>query len=262
MADVETVLLLGEAHPRHGRVAHRVLGGGRASAALSAGRSPTPASQAAKFDPNEDAVLVMDAEDACLLAVADGHYGRRASHGLLEGLARVLTPHVATLHELIERLETPGEEAAGPAGPSASTLSVAVYHRRARRGFGISFGDSSVVLLGAEGARFLAEKRARYMTPARLPRRARRDGAPFEFEVPEGDAGGGGGLLVAFTDGVDECCYGRPERSIGASHLAALFERVGPVPSSFVRDLAQLALDGVDGHPGGEDNLAIAATVL
>ena len=88
MAAVETVLLLGESCPQLGRIEHRVLGDGRASVALSAGRAPTPRSQAAKFDPNEDAVFVMDSEEACVVAVADAHYGREASHQLLSGLSR------------------------------------------------------------------------------------------------------------------------------------------------------------------------------
>ena len=68
-----------------------------------------------------------------------------------------------------------------------------------------------------------------------------------------------GDLVVAFTDGVDECHYGKPESSVRIDHVAELFGVVSSV-EVFVEALGALALSGVDGHPGGQDNLAIAAT--
>ena len=92
-----------------------------------------------------------------------------------------------------------------------------------------------------------------FVTPARPGTLGDPSVRRFTFRVRAG------GLLVAFTDGVDECHYANPQTSIRASHHAALFAEVGPNPRSYVRRLAGLALSGVDGNPGGEDNLAIVA---
>jgi hypothetical protein len=64
--------------------------------------------------------------------------------------------------------------------------------------------------------------------------------------------------VAAFTDGVDECHYGHPKTSIRPHHLRALLAELGPAPEPFARRLLALALCGVDGHPGGEDNAAVA----
>jgi hypothetical protein len=82
------------------------------------------------------------------------------------------------------------------------------------------------------------------------PRRA----LEFGFSVAPGE------LVVAFTDGVDECHYGKPDTSIGKRHLWNLLPDAGGSPEHYVRALAELALQGVGGNPGGQDNLAIAAT--
>lgn len=250
---VETALLLGEAHTAKGRFWCRTLGGGRSACAISPGSAPTPESTAAKFDPNEDGVLVMDSGDAVLLAVADAHHGKQSSHVLLRLLAERLSPDLPNLHELSEAVA--GIEAArsDAIAMSETTLTVVVYGRGTRKGFGLSFGDSSVVLLGDEEPKRLTKKKNVFVTPARVESLARGRAETFRF------VGAPGRLLVAFTDGVDECCYRRPERSIRRAHLQGLFDAHGPDADAYARALVREALMGVDGHPGGQDNVALAA---
>ncbi len=258
MGDVETALLLGEEHTTYGEFGLRAIGGGRTVCAIGPGQVMTPQSAAAKFDPNEDAVLAMDDGDGVLLAVADAHHGRHASHDLLRSLAERLSPDVPDLHALSEAVAEPIEDGGTvPGSFSETTLVVVVYERRSRRGFGLSYGDSSALLVGGNAPSLrLAEKRSVFVTPARPDSLARERAVPFRF------LGEPGRLLVTFTDGVDECCYGRPKLSIRRSHLDALFDVQGADAESYTRALAQLALDGVDSNPGGQDNLALAVAAM
>ena len=258
MSDAETLLLLGEDHTTYGEVEVRTLNEGRTACAIGPGRAPTAASAVAKFHPNEDAVLVVDDGDGVLLAVADAHHGREASHRLLRRLSERLAPDLPNLHELAEAVAAPADDLeSDPDSFSETTLLVAVYQRRARRGFGLSFGDSSAFLVGgSEAPRRLARKRDLFVTPARPDSLVRDRAESFRF------LGAPDRLLLVFTDGVDECRYGRPDRSIQPSHLDTLFDRVGPEAEAYARALARMAMDGVDGNPGGEDNLALAVAVM
>ena len=252
MRPVETVLLLGEEHTAYGELGFRTLGAGRTACAISPGLRPTAASSVAKFDPNEDALLAMDAGDRVLLAVADAHHGRLSSHDLLRSLAERLSPDLPNLHALTEALAAQ-VETGEPGSLSETTLAVVVYDRRARRGFGLSFGDSSVLLVGEARSR-VASPRSGTSSSRRFARRA----SPGSARSRSGSWARTGSLLVAFTDGVDECCYRQPERSIRRAHLDRLFGTHGADAEAYARALGRLALEGVDGHPGGEDNLALA----
>jgi hypothetical protein len=75
----------------------------------------------------------------------------------------------------------------------------------------------------------------------------------FSFTASPGD------LLLAYTDGIDECHYRRPETSVTPQIMAELRRETGGEPEAYVRRLVELALSGVDGHPGGQDNLAVVA---
>ena len=70
-----------------------------------------------------------------------------------------------------------------------------------------------------------------------------------------------GDLLLAFTDGVDQCHYRSPVTSIQPGHIAAVARAASFDPLAVVQDLTALALSGVDGNPGGEDNIAIVASL-
>jgi hypothetical protein len=78
-------------------------------------------------------------------------------------------------------------------------------------------------------------------------------GSAFKFSAEPGD------LLLAYTDGIDECHYRSPRTSVRPGHVSALAAGVGNDPLATVDGLCRLALGGVDGNPGGEDNIAIIA---
>ena len=183
--------------------------------------------------------------------------------GLLEELAEKLPPVPAGGDELAALVR--GLSRRDPAADYASetTLLIAVYDGAARRGFGLSFGDSTFASLGQGGHR-------RPIGPSSggtRPRGGAFDVSParpgslnpavadtFHFEAAPGD------LLLAYTDGIDECHYGEPETSVTPQIMAELWRETGSQPEAYVRRLVELALAGIDGHPGGQDNLAVVAT--
>jgi len=255
----ETIQLLGEHHPRFGDLRVEDQAGGRTAAAISAGSDGPYGAAIFKADlhvPNEDACGAVDDAERTLLVVADGHHGHRASHDLVTRALALDVPR-----DTLELLGALRHLAAvdGPQDLSASTLLLAVCDRRRGRGFGASFGDSSLVLLD-RGAQPLpvTQKDERYVSPRNPagldPRRAQE----FEFAAPPDS------LLVAFTDGVDECCYRAPERSLGLGDIGDLLDRVGREEAELTRRftdaLARAALQGLQPDAGGQDNLAIVAT--
>ncbi len=255
----ETIQLLGEDHVRFGELRVAAQAEGRTAVAISAGSDAPSGAAIFKADlpvPNEDAGGAVDDGEATLLIVADGHHGHRASHALVRRALSLDVPRDA-----LELLGALRHLAGGDAHPdaSASTLMLAVLDRRRRRGFGASFGDSSLTLL-RRGARPipLSRKDDRYVTPWAAPTLDPRRAHEFEFDAPPGS------LLVAYTDGVDECCYGTPERSLGLGDIADVLERVDAreqdEPQAFVEQLARAALRGAQPDAGGQDNIAIVAS--
>ena len=97
-------------------------------------------------------------------------------------------------------------------------------------------------------------KSSRYVSLAQAHSLRRERAERFEF------AFGAGELVVGFTDGVDECHYRQPRTSIGPRHLQDLLIVSSGDPAAYASALAGLALAGVDGNPGGEDNLAIVVS--
>ena len=250
------VLLLGQNEVRYGAFRYEMLPSRRVAASLSVGSDPTSPAMAHKGDPsvpNEDALLVWEADDRVLLAVADAHYGVFPSHHLLRSLADGLSEIPAAPMELARAVRETAIEGPPPTPGAASTLVVAVLRRDMDAGFGFSWGDSTCACVGGRhDGRPLGRPNDAYVNPAYPATLSPERASFFEFDVVRGE------LLMAFTDGVNECHYRRPETSIGAGHIRELFEAVGPDPGAFVRRLSQWALDGVDGNPGGQDNLALA----
>lgn len=241
------LLLYGRDHVRYGQCEIVADPASRGWAAISVGsdpRSPSLASKGSPAFPNEDALLLATTESAALLAVADGHRGIGTSHGLIGGLAAIAPRLLDGDIDLAQAIAALDLEAVHDA--SASTL-VAVRVDRVRgRGRGVFRGDSSAAVVGGSACRRLTWRNVDYVRPPRV-------GECPTFEIALGAREG----LLLFTDGVDECHYGRPATSVGPSHIAALHERHGGEPGAFVRALARAALGGVDGNPGGQDNLAI-----
>ena len=249
----DSMLLLGQDHATWGEFTLVEVGGGRSAAGISVGNdpgSPSMQSKGSRMYPNEDGLLLIDEGDLVLMAVADAHRGHESSHALLSALATSGPAVPSSERELglrIAQLALPGSNP-----DNGTTLLVAVHDRRTGEGFGISFGDCSLVRVDADGATFLNLRRAQYLVPGRPIDPA--DGLAFRFGAAPG------ALLAAFTDGVDECHYRSPATSIGPRHLDALFDRTGARPGPFAEGLMQMALSGVDGHPGGQDNIALVVS--
>lgn len=246
---MERLVMIGRDYPELGSIhqqgLHGVLG------CVSAGSDADAPSFAFKGDkgvcPNEDGLVVLKDENRWLLAVADGHLGHESSHAILEGLSQLakvpsrLGPLslALTSNEWIE--ETRG----------GTTLLVACCDQSTGAVFGLSFGDSSLVVLSSSGAQVKNQPNNSYLRgggPVEVEL-----GRPFSFQLNPDE------IMLLYTDGVNECCYRDPYRSIRLSHLEQLFQEHSANLEKFTRALMELALSGVDGHPGGQDNVVIVA---
>lgn len=250
----EQLLLLGEEHSAFDHYEVSVLADGRSACVLCAGSS---AAQVKDLGPvkNEDALLVIEVGECTLLAVADAHFGPESSHELLERLAGAIDPLPAHPLALLELLPTLADPVESDGHASETTLLIAIVDRSSSSGFGISMGDSSLAVLGLDHPPRIVNSKdgayARPWVPTSLdPRRANE----LAFSVRPGE------LVLAYTDGVDECHYRSPATSVQPHHMEALHIRTGGDPSKFVHELTGLALSGVGGHPGGQDNIAVIAT--
>jgi hypothetical protein len=72
---------------------------------------------------------------------------------------------------------------------------------------------------------------------------------------------GAGDMVLAFTDGIDECHYRRPATSMLPHHIVASVAEGQRRPPEVVAILARQALGGVDGNLGGQDNIAVLAAI-
>ena len=250
------VLLLGQDYGAYGEIASRLVGS-QTAVAITVGSDEQSPSGQFKYDPavaNEDALCLLDAGDWVGLAVADAHYGPESSHLLIERLhqtwSRVAPSDSQHLAQMVESLS----QGAPALTESECTLMVAVFDRRRGRGFGLSFGDSTFALV-APGltTQPINRRDSRFVTPAVA--RSLRRGRSFDFEAQPGD------MLLAYTDGIDGCHYRNPRTSVRPHHIAAIAKAAGYDPLELVRDVTAAALEGVDGNPGGQDNIVIAAAI-
>ncbi len=242
---LERVLLLGESHSEHGVVHRSELNG--IEVALSAGANPRSPSQANKRAANEDGILVMVDHNWALVAVADAHFGPQASHTVLERLQQRcerIPTSLGSLSILLAGLAEPSQS-----GPSATTLTVAVVDRSQLQCFGMNFGDSSLFSINQQRCRKLTQDTTVYLSLERAVPIELAETFRVSFE---------GSTLMACTDGVTECHYRSPATSINHDHLLQL-RRQAEHLGDFVDQVSQLAMKGVDGNPGGQDNLAIVA---
>ena len=248
------LLLLGEDYCDYGRVAAARVGT-NASAAISVGAdagSPSHQFKADKSVPNEDALCVMEAGEWAAYAVADAHYGPESSHMLISRFHQFLTKIRPTdsehLGQMVEFLRQ-GDPAYTD---SETTLLITIYDRTTRAGFGVSFGDSSFVVVG-EGrtAEAINPRDNRYVTARSGP--SLRNGAHFTFTANPGD------MLLTFTDGIDECNYRSPATSVRPHHIEAAVTKADADTLEATKSIVAMALSGVDGNPGGEDNIALIA---
>lgn len=250
-------LLLGENCKKYGEVERCDIGRSIACA-LSVGadpNSPSLAYKGNKDSANEDALFACADEGRIIIAVADSHFGQWASHAIIaelhdnyrqldsfEQIYRVFRNIGNTKHNLKE--------------PSETTLALVSVDIATGNGIGVSFGDSSVLLINSAGVWRKNIKNSTYVSPNRVSSLDAGLADEFEFAVGKGD------VLMLFTDGVDECHYGHPETSIQDHHILDLYSKYPGNAALLVSELALLSLSGVNGNPGGQDNLGIAAALL
>lgn len=251
------LLLLGEDYDVYGSVAATRVGS-QSAAAISVGSDEQSPSGRWKFDrnvKNEDAMCLIDAGRWIGLAVADAHYGPESSHMLIGRLhdiwAKVPPTGPEHLEQMVEFLR-----AGDPARTeSETTLLVAAFDREKETGFGVSFGDSTFAVLSPDRMPTPINRHDHRFVTAAIPQSLRR-GDVFIFKAEVGD------VLLAFTDGIDGCHYRQPETSVRPEHISAIAARVGYDPLPLVTEVTELALRGVDGHPGGQDNIVIGAVTV
>lgn len=248
------LLLLGENYDVYGAIAATRIGSDSA-AAISVGSDPASPSGRWKYDrnvKNEDAICMIDAGAWIGMAVADAHYGPESSHMLISRLHDIWLKVPPTgpdhLAQMIEFLRT-GDPAVTD---SETTLLVTTFSRQSGTGYGVSFGDSTFAVVSPARAPHPVNNHDHRFVTAAVPQSLRR-GSHFDFEATTGD------VLLTYTDGIDGCHYREPETSVRPSHIAAIAEKVGYDPLQLVNDVSELALRGVDGHPGGQDNIVIGA---
>ena len=256
----QTILMEGRDHLQWGRYAIRELDRS-AACFMSVGsdsHSPACVFKGDRRFPNEDALLLVHQEGRFLVAVADARFGLESSHGLLRGLADRLDEIPASHAALTDRLVNAFDrwrhdpELAYDGCRSATTLVVAVYDRARRQGFGLSVGDSTFAVVGGDLSPVAVNPiNSRCLSLTTQPGSVASLSAPFTFATQPGQ------LLLAFTDGVNECHYRYPETSITPRHMQVLFHDAGFDPREYARALGRLAMDGVSGSPGGQDNIAL-----
>lgn len=253
----ECCLLLGEGSKKYGEIECCHIDQSIACA-ISVGSdvaSPSLMYKGNKTSPNEDALFACDHEGRIILAVADSHFGHWASHvvisGLLEGRSRL-----NSFESIYQVFNSICDTKQSHTERSETTLALVSIDITTGQGIGVSFGDSSILRINSAGVLRQNVKNSHYITPNRPLSLDASFANELKFTVDKGD------VLMLFTDGVDECHYGCPETSVQDNHIHELYSKYSRNVTQFVSALAALALSGVNGSPGGQDNIAIAAASL
>lgn len=213
--------------------------------------------------PNEDCLYAYDDGRYAVHIIADGHHGFEASHDFVEALAGVYDDRGPTL-DPTEALELIYKAALVKTGPdsvvpaSRSTLLIARLDRREGRLQGVNIGDSALFIGSVEtGVQRAIEPNTFYSAPWESELLDYSSPShSFSIETTSGE------WILSCSDGVTECHYGNPETSIHPSDIESIMIRACGSPDAFVESLASLSLMGVRGNPGGQDNVAIIASVV
>lgn len=256
--------LFGEDHERTDQFGLSVVGGalsGTSATAggLSAGGQGVLERKGPSLVLNEDCVLAYDDGRRVIQAVADGHHGHQASHLTIELVAAIVEASGTALspEEILKQLHPRWAEAeSGGEDGSRCTLALLIIDRGEGIMEGVCLGDSGIFLGNMEsGVRRVVPPNTFYTAPWDPGSHGIPPSAFFRVPVKSGD------WVVTCSDGVHECRYERPEDSIGMEDLEALMIRAGRSPEVFVESAVRLAIAGVRGKPGGEDNIGVVASI-
>lgn len=202
---------------------------------------------------NEDALLVMEDDRRVVLAVADAHFGEEASHDVLATLLAEFKELPGTPDELADYFTVLSKKKRLKY-ESETTLLVVVFDKLFKQGFGLSWGDSTFFVVQPGEVPIAQNRRGPgFVSPSRPKTIRPKLASSFTFNAAPGD------LLLAFTDGINECDYRNPDTSITPYVLTGTLDRAGYDPEPAARALVELALRGVNDNPGGEDNIALVA---
>lgn len=258
MSDIEQCLLLGQDYKTYGNIGVCELDG-RTACAISVGadkHSPSLANKGNALFPNEDAVLMQRHDNLLIMAVADAHYGHWASHALMAGLVqscaanKQITNKPDALYNLLFSIP---ENLKEPDQTSASTAIVVCINTNNGKGVGLSYGDSTAMLINRQEVVRINQKNANFVT-INVPDSFNPEYADeFEFTMQPNET------LLLFTDGIDECNYCSPATSVNEQHIMELYHQPSKDLCDYIIKLVDLALKGVNGNPGGQDNIAIAS---
>lgn len=204
---------------------------------------------------NEDAILIGKFENKAILAIADAHFGDWASHELIAGLAKY-GHRISDMASLYTVLQSICGEYFDPKQNSESTLLVVALNEKSGEGFGVSYGDSTAIIINKGQLRRLNEKNTVYVSPNTAMSLSMGMANEFRFKLATGDK------LLLFTDGIDECHYGFPATSVTDDIIQNIVIANASSVEAMLRQIVQLALNGVNGNPGGQDNIAIAGFTL
>jgi serine/threonine protein phosphatase PrpC len=248
---------LGKNHCNYGEVEYCFIGK-NVACAISVGSdksSPSLKFKGKSTETNEDAVLAIQYGTSLLLAIADAHFGTWASSSILSGLSKY-SRRLISLTLIYEVFQTLCNESYDFNENSETTLIIASVDLSTGLGFGVSFGDSSAMLINQHEANRLNKKNSRFVTLNNMHSLQENAAEEFTFTIKPGE------MFLLFTDGVDECHYGKPATSVNEHDILTIYRDSPNDAKSYVFNLANLALKGVNGNPGGQDNVAIAAVVL
>lgn len=263
---LQTVVMLGRDHMAADRYAMCSVGDdGRTVCSLSLGGLAAIPRKGGTQVPNEDCLVAADFGSIAFHAVADGHRGYRASHKLVELIAgrldgadsiRTLVRTCGWLHGQEPQEEEDARRPTGIKDISRTTATLCAIDRESGTVEGWSLGDSAVYHLSlTHGISRLNEPNTVYVTPFQTDPVDPGSLQHFRAAVHPGD------ILLSCSDGVFECHYGSPETSISLDDLESLFFRFSGDVDAYVAAVSRDALRGVRGNPGGQDNIAVIATV-
>ncbi len=249
-------VMLGKDHERYGAYGLAQVSANTV-AAMSVGSDEKFASDHPKQHPNEDALLVIEDKRRTVLCVADAHYGRESSEELIVLLRELFKPVPGTPEELDVALRNISREKRTGRHMSETTLLIAIYDRLFRQGFGLSFGDSSLVLARPRSLPEKQNRKNKMFVSMTEPKSLRPSNADhIHFSAAPGD------LLIAYTDGIDECCYREPDRGVTPPIMQMLVDGRADDPKGAAEAIVGTALKGVGGWAGGQDNIALIVSKI